>query len=251
MRLGRRFRWAVAGLAFGAFASQVASLRAPAAEMPDYRGEEIPEASTPWLQVRKACRISALGVAPWRGVDQPMDAAWEARTRRMLEASGLPPAVAAKAVQRIRAGRPDEVVEFGARDGKSSIPGRRYLPTHSMAFMSGETPVVCHGSQLRFADPEHREDAMVFEVDGYHVAVFRKCRNPARVLLAPPGWMPAPGVMPPAPAPAPNGYGPGVAPLPYYFSVPAAGLVPEPDTLTLLAIALGALAFFLPRKATP
>lgn len=256
MRFGRRFWSLVAGLSIGAAAGSLATLQAPLyAEPPDDRGVIVSADSTPHLQVRTGCRIAALGVAPWSAPGAARRPTWERDTRRALAAMGVPAEHLTEAVTRIRSGRPDEVVGFGNLDGMSST-GARYLPAFSTTFMSGETPVVCHGSMLRFGNPHRREDALVYHVGGYRVAVFQACGNVSRILPAPPGWTPykpAEGhalAVPPQIAPLPALPGPATAPLPYHPGIPSPVVrdVPEPGAVALFLAGLAALIFTNTRK---
>ncbi len=211
-----------------------------------------PTAAPSHVQVRKGCRITALGVAPWLTPGRAMNAHWEFDTLAALAEMGVPADIAATLVQRMRQGDPDDLVEFSDYQG-AGTSGRRYLPGMSMTFRSAGKPVVCHGSMLVLTNKHRPEPAAVYSVGDYHIAVFTACGNVARVLPAPPGWSPfllppdgnpgaplpapepGPGILPPAPA-----YPPGVAPLPHAGGGNGTVRdVPEPGTGALVLLALG------------
>lgn len=207
------------------------------------------------IQVRKGCKIAALGVAPWLTRGRPKDAQWEFDTLAALAEMGVPPDAARTLVERMRKGDPDELAEFDDYQGLGSS-GRRYLPGMSMSFRSAGKPVVCHGSMLALTHKYRPEPAAVYSADGYSIAVFAACGNPARVLPAPPGWTPflppppgPPGAPLPEPvpgpgiAPPPPVYPPGIAPLPHGGGGNTVHDVPEPGTGALMLLALAAVAW--------
>ena len=172
------------------------------------------------VSVRSGCKIAHFGEYPWA----PRTAAWTAERRSATVAAlvlmDIPLATAEKAAEAMEHTPPDKVLDVGNAGATERVPAWENRPAitynafHTSFKSDASGRVVCRASRTAFKDEGQSEKANVWTIDGYVVGHFRVCQNVSRFFA-----------------------GPLLKPL-----TPTVYTVPEPGSLALVLLGLGALA---------